>query len=114
MGDNVTCACDGDNFWVADAQGDCVCMDGYFAENDACSKCPVGCTTCTSATECGDCKAGFEKRDNVCKCPIGQYVKNEACANCGDEMTACVECDVADTCLRCQDGLNRELINGQC
>ncbi len=84
------CTCTGTG---TDAEVCTGCEDpNYFVKTskDACEKCPAGCKTCTSATECTACDVenGYYQNSNACpKCPAGckTCTSDTACTACTDE-----------------------------
>ena len=75
----------------------------------------MGCTACSSDANCSECDPDKQIRDNVCKCPVGQYINaQDVCSLCSDAIGHCIECDKADTCLKCQENVDREVKDGKC
>ncbi len=54
------------------------CNEGYYLDFGVCFKCPIGCATCISETECTDCDAGnylrtLDNNDIICDCEDGWF-----------------------------------------
>lgn len=76
---------------------DCPCVDGYYAEGEACVACSYECITCSDAETCTLCAGN--RIGNDCECPAGTHDTLEAeCPFCPDE---CLECDDDGTCSEC-------------
>lgn len=97
----------------------CVCNNGFFAENYACSQCSSGCAVCAASNICNTCydpentvnsdtgscvcsdpNAAFDPSSLVCACKSGFYNDNNVCTACN---YGCAECTNYDDCQMCLD-----------
>ncbi|KAM3965420.1 furin-like protease 2 isoform 1-T2 [Aphomia sociella] len=91
-------------------EGRCLssCPSGYFADKKRkeCMKCPVGCSTCTSAF-CLSCDANWElNKKNKCtpvgseRCITGEFTDGQRCRRCHSACETCYGEDESQ-CLTC-------------
>jgi len=130
--DDSTCKpCDIDNCRRCETgTGTCgSCKDGYYLENNQCTKCADNCKVCATATTCRTCKDFFFKEDGgtctacsdsncrTCNdmescsyCSMGFYVgaNKKSCEKCPDD---CLACTGKDSCTACKKG---KAIDGSC
>jgi hypothetical protein len=96
---------------------ECICSTGFYDNSTGCSKCPTGCTTCTSASNCQTCSSTYYF-DSVSKCLkciegckqctwIDQCLScsagyfYESATSCGKCLLGCNNCDSYETCYGC-------------
>ena len=94
-----------DTFELKD--GKCICLDGYFENNQKCENCDIGCEKCSSSS------------DNCSKCKIGYYhVENgNKCNKCSEFCETCSKGEENDVqnCLTCnQNGEYKFFYNNNC
>ncbi|KAL4430427.1 hypothetical protein ABPG74_013277 [Tetrahymena malaccensis] len=94
--------------------GNCVCIDGYYMQNQICNQCPIGCTQCENQNNCYSCDQSLNmiKQDTKCVCKLGYQFINQ---NCQQQQcpSYCYDC-LNYQCRICQPNLNRQLIDNQC
>ncbi|ELP95045.1 protein serine/threonine kinase, putative [Entamoeba invadens IP1] len=101
----------------------CRCSNGYHFDGSSCQKCPLGCLTCHTDTNCSSCEPGYYFQNGKCTlselvedsskcettteghcslCSNGYILTNGICENCS---TNCLSCAVkSTTCMSCREG----------
>ncbi|EAR84085.2 bowman-birk serine protease inhibitor family protein (macronuclear) [Tetrahymena thermophila SB210] len=92
--------------------GNCICIDGYYMNNESCVKCPFGCTQCENNDNCYNCDSNMNviKQDTKCVCKLGYSLQNGKCEVC---PIYCQDC-LNSQCTKCLPNLNRQLVNNKC
>lgn len=89
-------------------------MVGYFDNSTStCIKCPAGCLTCISLTNCTSCKVGyFLYLQKFCYlvCPVRFYFDNMA-LNCQACPYDCLTCDKNGFCLSCDFAVDHRVLS---
>lgn len=122
--DDYTCkACDTANCRRCEAgTGTCgACKDGFYLDNNQCTKCTDNCKECGTATTCRICKDFYFLEDggtcSACSdsncrkcydldscsyCSLGYYVGNnkKSCEKCPGDCLACTGKDACTACVR--------------
>jgi hypothetical protein len=94
---NGKCECK-ENHHMND-EGQCICDEGFYSENNECVACVGDCKTCKSATFCEKCNDPLKKaKDGVCECIDGYYMKEGKCEKCTEGCSKCIE----NKCLECE------------
>lgn len=71
------------------------CNAGYYPSSSrtACYACLSGCSTCTNAIDCSECKSGYRMNNTMgVKC---DQCKVANCANCSKDINKCESCNLA-------------------
>ena len=104
--------CSDSNCQSCDDTGQCsTCKAEFFLSSGSCTKCPTGCSSCTSLTKCESCSDenhflgtdGFTCSEN---CPEGEYKSNQVTKKCLSCPDNCLECtfNSESKCSKCKEG----------
>jgi proprotein convertase subtilisin/kexin type 5 len=79
----------------------CQCLPIAYVLQTNCRRCPSGCTTCTSGTNCLNCDSAYNLVLGEClmKCPAGTFPRGSTCLNCDYLCAQCQRTDFCNTCV---------------
>lgn len=103
------------------------CFDGFYLENNECSKCELPCSLCSSKDVCTKCADGYlldnnkcttpcspnclsceKTADNCISCHKGFVLSGSSCIECPTGCKTCEYQGSTSICLECQDGYQKE------
>lgn len=77
---------------------DTTCFSGMFYDGEKCSSCPLGCSICSSLTNCSNCQAGYSLGNGLCQfqavCGDGLINGNETCDAGIKPQAGCSQCSI--------------------